>query len=111
MKITSIKILLVGFLIIITLTASVSFVSNKKQDQKVVSEFGKYWGYTQKLYDGYKRVSDFLTLSDGTRLAYDVYLPTQKGIPASRCLCCSSTHLMAGHGRFSMNKAITMWLS
>jgi putative CocE/NonD family hydrolase len=86
MKITSIKILLVGFLIIITLTASVSFVSNKKQDQKVVSEFGKYWGYTQKLYDGYKRVSDFLTLSDGTRLAYDVYLPTQKGIPASQPL-------------------------
>jgi hypothetical protein len=39
---------------------------------------------TQKIFDGYKRSSDFLTLSDGTRLAYDVYLPTKKALPADK---------------------------
>lgn len=50
----------------------------------MISEFGKYQGYTEKVYDGYQRASDFLSLSDGTRLAYDVYLPTKKGVPANQ---------------------------
>ena len=77
-------ILASSFLIIIALAAYFAFFSNKKQDQKKVSQFGKYQGYTEKIYDGYKRASDFLTLSDGTRLAYDVYLPTKKRVPASQ---------------------------
>jgi len=71
-------------LIIVTLSASGTVINNKKQDQKLVSEFGKYQGYTQKVYDGTSRASDFLALSDGTRLAYDMYLPTKKGVPASQ---------------------------
>jgi putative CocE/NonD family hydrolase len=50
--------------------------------QERVSEFGKYQGYTTQDYDGSRRTSDFLTLSDGTRLAYDLFLPTKKGAPA-----------------------------
>ncbi len=51
-----------------------------------VSAFGAYQGYTANLYDGYRRNSDFLTLSDGTRLAYDLYLPTKKGVTAENPL-------------------------
>lgn len=84
MRIPNPIVLTSSFLVIIALAASVAFITNKKQDQKVVSEFGNYQGYTQKVYDGYSRASDFLALSDGTRLAYDVYLPTLKGVPASK---------------------------
>ncbi|MGD9144589.1 MAG: CocE/NonD family hydrolase [Anaerolineae bacterium] len=43
-----------------------------------VSKFGEYEGYSQARFDGYARRSDYLTLSDGTKLAYDVLLPTRK---------------------------------
>jgi uncharacterized protein len=51
-----------------------------------VSEFGKYEGYSVERYDGARRSSDYLTLSNGTRLAYDLFLPTQEGIAASEPL-------------------------
>jgi putative CocE/NonD family hydrolase len=51
-----------------------------------VSEFGKYQSYSEAMYDGTKRISDYLTLSDGTRLAYDLYLPMKKGVPADKPL-------------------------
>ena len=51
-----------------------------------VSEFGRYQGYTQAVYDGNRRTSGYLTLRDGTRLAYDLIVPTRKGVPASEPL-------------------------
>jgi hypothetical protein len=84
MKIKIIKILVVGLLAIVTFTASGAYIPSDEPGQKMVSEFGKYQGYSQKLYDGYKRSSDLLTLSDGTQLAYDLYQPTKKGVPASQ---------------------------
>jgi putative CocE/NonD family hydrolase len=51
-----------------------------------VSEFGKYRGYSSATYDGTRRTSDYLTLSNGTRLAYDVILPTNDGVVAARPL-------------------------
>jgi uncharacterized protein len=56
------------------------------QKQEKVSEFGKYQGYSEELFDGSKRTSDYLTLSDGTRLAYDLFLPTKNGIVADQPL-------------------------
>src|SRR5512135_3709183 len=46
--------------------------------EEKISEFGRYQGYSEATYDGTSRTSDFLTLSDGTRLAYDLFLPTKK---------------------------------
>jgi uncharacterized protein len=54
--------------------------------QTMVSEFSKYQGYSEPVYDGTQRTSDYLTLSDGTRLAYDLIIPTKKGIPADKPL-------------------------
>ena len=63
------------------------FLFYKKQARQVkVSEFGKYQGYSKEIYDGNKRISDYLTLSNGTRLAYDLIVPTRKGVPASEAL-------------------------
>ncbi|NTV56979.1 MAG: CocE/NonD family hydrolase [Deltaproteobacteria bacterium] len=50
--------------------------------QEKVSAFGKYEGYSEAIYDGGRRTSDYLPLSNGTRLAYDLILPTRKGVPA-----------------------------
>jgi putative CocE/NonD family hydrolase len=51
-----------------------------------MSEFGRYQGYSEVIYDGNQRTSDYLTLPDGRRLAYDLLLPTKEGIPAKEPL-------------------------
>lgn len=48
------------------------------------SRFGEYHG--EKTFDGSTRTSDYLAIMDGTRLAYDLILPTKHGAPASRPL-------------------------
>jgi putative CocE/NonD family hydrolase len=50
------------------------------------SGFGRYEGYSEARFDGYRRSSDYLALSDGTKLAYDVLLPTRKGALAGEPL-------------------------
>ena len=52
----------------------------------LISNFGKYQGYSEAIYDGTRRTSEYLTLSDGTRLAYDLVIPTKKGVPADQPL-------------------------
>jgi putative CocE/NonD family hydrolase len=47
-----------------------------------ISRFGEYRGYSERDYDGYQRRSAHVTLRDGTRLAYDLLLPTRAGQPA-----------------------------
>ena len=43
-------------------------------------------GYSEARYDGYQRSSQYLVLGDGTRLAYDLYLPTKDGDPTDKPL-------------------------
>ena len=72
---------------VIAIALVVTFFLFKKQGgQAKVSEFGKYQGYSEAVYDGNLRRSDYLTLSNGTRLAYDLYLPTKKRVPADEPL-------------------------
>jgi putative CocE/NonD family hydrolase len=65
---------------------AVFLIYNRQTVQVKVSEFGKYQGYSEAVYDGDQRRSDYLALSNGTRLAYDLYLPTKKGNPADKPL-------------------------
>ena len=48
------------------------------------SKFGEY--RSEKTFDGSSRTSDYLAIMDGTRLAYDLILPTKHGAPANRPL-------------------------
>ena len=77
-----------------------------------ISEFGKYQGYTEKAYDDSQRSSDYLTLSDGTRVAYDLFLPTKKGsLPISHCRFCSSTRPICEYSPFSTRMGRALLLS
>jgi uncharacterized protein len=67
------------------MTASGLFEKNAFAQEKV-SQLGQYQGYSDAVYDGTVRRSDYLTLSDGTRLAYDLILPTKRGNPADQPL-------------------------
>ncbi len=73
------------------MTAIVAFIApllgcQAKAPQAKISEFGKYQGYSEATYDGTQRTSAYLTLSDGTQLAYDLIIPTKKGSGADRPL-------------------------
>jgi putative CocE/NonD family hydrolase len=70
----------------IVLVIMIYLLYKKNTGQEKVSEFGKYKGYSEAIYDGTQRISDYLTLSNGTRLAYDLILPTKKGVPADKPL-------------------------
>jgi putative CocE/NonD family hydrolase len=61
-------------------------IYKRKERPRIISEFGQYQGYSEENYDGSKRASDYLTLSDGTRLAYDLFLPTKKNVVADKPL-------------------------
>jgi putative CocE/NonD family hydrolase len=56
------------------------------QTETRVSRFGEYRGYSQPVYDGWKRSSFFITARDGTRLAADLIFPTREGKLASEPL-------------------------
>jgi len=73
-------------LAVILLLFVLIYVYQRKAGNTMISEFGKYQGYSEATYDGTQRTSDYLTLSDGTRLAYDLIIPTQKGVPANKSL-------------------------
>jgi len=82
MKSINFKILLALVLVIVGM---VYFFDKSSNDEKI-SELGKYQGYSEKIYDGHIRRSEYLTLADGTRLAYDLILPTKDDVPASEPL-------------------------
>jgi putative CocE/NonD family hydrolase len=73
-------------LVLLALLFGVSWLYKASVAQKKVSEFGKYQGYSEAIYDGARRTSDYLTLSSGTKLAYDLILPARKGVPAAERL-------------------------
>ena len=65
---------------------AVIIVRAKEPSPATESALGKYQGYAEATYDGNERRSDYLTLSDGTRLAYDLILPTKDGLPTAEPL-------------------------
>src|SRR5512138_418149 len=83
-KISSKKVLIP--LAVVLLLFTLWMVYRKNAPQEKISEFGRYQGYSEAIYDGSQRTSDFLLLSDGTRLAYDLFLPTKDGVVADQPL-------------------------
>jgi uncharacterized protein len=57
-----------------------------------VSEFGKYSGYSEAVYDGWVRSSQYVPMRDGTRLAVDIVQPTLHGKVATERLPVVWTH-------------------
>jgi len=73
----------VGGLILLVVVFAVCLLYKRSVAHEKVSIFGKYQGYSTGIYDGARRTSDYLALSNGTRLSYDLILPTKKGVPAN----------------------------
>jgi len=81
MKFTTGKVVAASLIIIIVIAALFILYQGQAGREKI-SRFSKYQGYSEAVYEGYQRRSEYLTLSNGTRLAYDLILPTKKGVPA-----------------------------
>jgi predicted acyl esterase len=77
---------MVAILLVMAVVVATLFLYKRRDGGEKVSCFGKYQGYSEATYDGNERRSDYLTLSDGTRLAYDLILPTKDGIPAGEAV-------------------------
>jgi len=75
-----------GALILLALLTGVCLFYKRGVAQEKVSVFGKYQGYGEAIYDSGQRTSDYLTLSNGTRLAYDLILPAKKGVASGERL-------------------------
>jgi len=73
------KIYPLPIILIVFIIAGLVYTRSKGAGGEKISELGRYDGYSQAVYDGHVRYSDYMNLSDGTRLAYDLILPTQDG--------------------------------
>ncbi len=94
MRMTTTKVA-IGVLFIAAVAIALTYLYYLYQRRSIpekVSRFGEYRGYSEAIYDGHVRRSDYLTLSDGTKLAYDVLLPTKGGVPADEPLPVLFTH-------------------
>jgi len=72
--------------LLIMIGAGLAYAFSKSSKNEKISELGKYQGYSKKMYDGHVRRSSYLTLADGTHLAYDLILPAKDGHPATEPL-------------------------
>ena len=87
---------LIGFISVLVIV--LFYTGYSRSETNKVSRFGEYSGYSKEIYDGYERSSDYLKLSDGTKLAYDLLLPTKGGLAAREALpvlFCFTTYLRA----------------
>jgi len=62
------------------------------QEEEKVSEFGKYQGYSQEIYDSWVRHSQYITVRDGTKLAVDVFRPARERHPVDEAFPVLWTH-------------------
>ena len=79
-------ILLAGMAAALLIVGGIYLSILRKVEPSMISTFGQYRGYSKELYNGERRSSDYLTLSDGTRLAYDLIVPTRNDVPADKPL-------------------------
>ncbi|HWP12005.1 MAG TPA: CocE/NonD family hydrolase, partial [Ramlibacter sp.] len=75
-----------AYAVVVAIAVALTLFLFARPEREQVSKFGEYRGYSQAAYDGTRRSSDYLTMADGTRLAYELILPTSKGEVASERL-------------------------
>ncbi|MBN2000707.1 CocE/NonD family hydrolase [candidate division KSB1 bacterium] len=54
-----------------------------KKNADRISEFGKYKGFSEEKYNGWKRTSKYIAMDDGVKLACDVIRPQKDGLVES----------------------------
>lgn len=62
------------------------------QDGERISRFGEYEGYSEPVYSEWVRLSQYVVVRDGTRLAVDLFRPAVDGVPVEDPLPVIWTH-------------------
>ena len=62
--------------------------ANQKQEESI-SKPGQYQGYSEAVFDGWQRTSQYVTMRDGTKIAVDILRP-RRGARGTASLCRSS---------------------
>ena len=57
-----------------------SVVAEEGASPKRISQFGRYEGYSHPTFDGWVRTSEYIMVRDGTRIAVDIFRPTNDGV-------------------------------
>jgi len=65
---------------------------NQSADPGRISEFGRYEGYSDSLYSGWVRTSEYVTMRDGVKLAVDIIRPAENGVPVDKKMPVLWTH-------------------
>lgn len=65
---------------------------NAFSQEERISKPGKYEGYSESIYEEWTRISQYVTVRDGTKLAVDIYRPTKNGALVSEPLPLIWTH-------------------
>jgi hypothetical protein len=65
-------------LVVVGIFSSGDLVASQNVKQ-LISEPGRYEGYSEPVYDGWQRSSVYVTVRDGTKIATDIFRPTQQG--------------------------------
>lgn len=66
-------------MILVCVLALIGIASASAQQDNRVSRFGEYSGYSEEIYDGYTRLSQYVEMRDGTLIAVDMFRPTVDG--------------------------------
>ena len=72
-----------------------------------ISKFGQYEGYSKENYSGWKRISQYIPVRDGTLLAADIYRPTINDEVENKPLPLIWTHERYHRARINEGKLIT----
>lgn len=79
--------LVIGLIVVVMMLAPAA-----AQDGEKISRPGVYQGYSQPMYDSWVRSSIYVEVRDGTKLAVDIFRPTENGEPTADPLPVIWTH-------------------
>lgn len=66
-------------LLLILILLPLASALHRVNGQEKVSAFGEYNGYSGPEYEGWTRISNYITVRDGVQLAADIFRPTRDG--------------------------------
>lgn len=73
------KRIILSLLMVVLALGLLSLGTTLVNAEDKISKPGVYSGYSEAIYDGYQRFSQYVEVRDGTKLAMDYYLPTLNG--------------------------------
>ena len=80
----------ISLLLVVALVLQLPFKVNAQENK--ISELGRYEGYSEPVYSGWVRTSQYVTVWDGTKLAVDIIRPKQNGVLVEEPLPVIWTH-------------------